>query len=315
MADLFGYVGKTNSSNTLTIQAEPTSIAVNWIPDNDITYVTYSTLVVSYLMSDLTPISGATVNATIAGTIFVLLWSESYQDYRLVLNGSDSPPGFGTHSMVIQASLKGFVSQSDSSQTVALREEPTSLVIQWSNGYDIGYFDHTFLFVDYRMSNLTTISDATIYVTIDNHDWLMIWNSTANMYQVRFEGSDSPPGVGTHSLIINATKFGYEERIDSSQSLTLPVIPTNLIIEWTNGNEITYVQSTILKVTYEMYNSTEISGAKLNVTIGTDSWILEWNEISKAYECVFSGNDMPPGFGNHSLTILAWKSKAILLRF
>lgn len=308
MVDLFGYVSQTDSSQTLTIQLEPTSMIVSWIPDNDITFVTYSILAVSYRMSNgITPISGATVNATIAGTPFLLSWSGNNQDYRLRIEGNDVPPGFGTHLISIQAALKGFVAQGDSSHTVTLREEPTSMMIHWSNGNDIGFFEHTYLFVDYRMSNLTTILDATLLVTIDGHGWPMSWNATAGKYQIRFEGSDSPPGVGTHSLTIHASKFGYIEQVDTGQTLILPVVPTNLIVEWTNGNDISYVQSTTLRVTYEMYNSSVITNGTLNVTIGTDLWVLSWNGVSQAYEFTFSGNNVPPGFGNHSLTILAWK--------
>jgi hypothetical protein len=109
------------------------------------------------------------------------------------------PPGFGIYSLNIQASKKGFDPQTDFTETVTLREEPTSLVISWSNGNNLGYFEHTYLFVDYRMANLSTILGATLNVTIDGRLWPMTWNATEGRYQLRFDGSDSVPGVGTHS--------------------------------------------------------------------------------------------------------------------
>ncbi|MHA2179767.1 MAG: hypothetical protein ACXAAK_15605, partial [Candidatus Thorarchaeota archaeon] len=256
-------------------------------------------------MSDATPISGAMVNVTFGGTLWPLVWSSGNQDYRLQINGSDVPPGFGIYSLNIQASKKGFDSQTDLTETVTLREEPTSLVISWSNGNNLSYFEHTYLFVDYRMANLSTIQGATLNVTIDGSLWPMTWNATEGRYQLRFDGSDSVPGVGTHSITIRAGKAGYINQVDSSQILTLPIIPTTLSLVWTDGNSITYVEQTTLRAIYEMWNTTRITGATLNVTIGGTSWALDWNGGTQAYEHTFLGSDAPPGFGTHAITVLA----------
>jgi len=306
-ADKFGYESHTDISQSLTLESEPTSLVVSWIPDNDITFATYSILAVNYRMSDTSPISGAIVNATFGGTLFPLVWSSGDQDYRLRINGSDVPPGFGIYSMNIQASKKGFDPQTNLTQTVTLREEPTSLVIQWSNGNDLGFYEHTFLFVDYRMANLTTILGATLNVTIDGRLWPMTWNATEGKYQVRFEGSDTFPGVGTHSLTIRAGKPGYIGQVDSSQILTLPVIPTTLSLVWVNSDSISYVEQTTLRAIYQMYNTAPVTGATLNVTIDTTPWVLVWNITTQAYEYTFLGSDNPPGFGIHSASVLAWK--------
>ncbi|MHA2236710.1 MAG: hypothetical protein ACXABH_15405, partial [Candidatus Thorarchaeota archaeon] len=278
---------------------------MGWIPDNDITFATYSILTVSYRMSDATPISGAMVNVTFGGTLWPLVWSSGNQDYRLQIDGSDVPPGFGIYSLNIQASKKGFDPQTDLTETVTLREEPTSLVISWSNGNNLSYFEHTYLFVDYRMANLSTIQGATLNVTIDGSLWPMTWNATEGRYQLRFDGSDSVPGVGTHSITIRAGKAGYINQVDSSQILTLPIIPTTLSLVWTNGNSITYVEQTTLRAIYEMWNTTRITGATLNVTIGGTSWALVWNGGTQAYEHTFLGSDAPPGFGTHAITVQA----------
>ncbi|MHA1138149.1 MAG: hypothetical protein ACTSSE_16850, partial [Candidatus Thorarchaeota archaeon] len=307
MVDRYGYESHVDVSQSLTLEREPTSLVVSWIPDNDITYATYSILSVSYRMSDATPISGAMVNVTIGGTLWPLVWSAGNQDYRLQIDGSDVPPGFGIYSLNIQASKKGFDSQTDLTETVTLRAEPTSLVISWSNGNDLGYFEHTYLFVDYRMANLSTILGATLNVTIDGRLWPMTWNATEAKYQLRFDGSDSVPGVGTHSLTIRAGKFGYINQVDSSHILTIPVIPTNLSLVWISGNSITYVEQTTLRAIYEMWNGTRITGATLNVTISATSWTLVWNGGTQAYEHTFLGSDTPPGFGTHALTVLAWR--------
>ncbi|MBE0525690.1 MAG: hypothetical protein IH631_02025, partial [Candidatus Thorarchaeota archaeon] len=174
-ADKDGYVGHTDVSQSLTLESEPTTLVVSWIPDNDITYTTYSILSVSYRMSDTTPISGAIVNVTFGGTLWPLVWSPGDQDYRFQISGSNVPPGFGIYSLNIQASKKGFDPQTDLTETVTLREEPTSLVISWSNGNNLGYFEHTYLFVDYRMENLSTILGATLNMTINGWMWPMAW--------------------------------------------------------------------------------------------------------------------------------------------
>ncbi|MHA2162917.1 MAG: hypothetical protein ACXABF_10875, partial [Candidatus Thorarchaeota archaeon] len=303
----FGYGAQLDNTQTLTILKEVTSIFSLWNPDNDVTYIESTTLSVTYWMNNGTAIPGATVNVTIGVDTWPMLWNAGDKNYQIQLNGTDNPPGFALHSLFIEAWKKGYIARNITSQTLTLRIDPTSTVIQWSNGNNIGYFDNTVLSLDYRMSTGSTITGATVNVTIGGTVWSLNWNSTSGLYEIRFNGSDIPPGIGTHSLSIQAWKYGFEEQTDSSQTLTLPVIPTAIQVQWSNGNNITSVENTILSVNYTMFNGTAISGAEVNVTIGLDTWTLIWNLTTNVYEFLFTGIDNPPGYGTHSVSIQAWR--------
>ncbi|MBY8997158.1 MAG: hypothetical protein KGD60_05460 [Candidatus Thorarchaeota archaeon] len=300
----FGFENKTEIWEVLTFVLEPTALLITWDPDNDITFATYSILSVNYQMGNGTKIIEATINMTIGSDFWEIHWNETSKLYQIRINGSDLPPGFGNHSILIQASKKGFVLVS-TNVTVLLRIEPTSLVIEWSNGFEPGFFDYTYLFVDYRNADLGTIYDANINVTIGTYNWLMTWNATAERYQIKFNGSDSRPGVGNHYLLIKAGKAGYTNLENSSMRLILPVIPTSLVLQFTIGNDISYIEQTTLRAFYNMYNTTPVLLADVNVTVDGTPYPLTWNGGTEAYEYTFHGADNPPGFGNYSLIVLA----------
>ena len=302
----FGYEERTDSSQELIFRIQPTTLNLQWSDSDVITYVESTTLTVGFAMSNGTVIPDAMVNATIGTMTWVLNWNPVTEEYELMFHGDDDPPSIGSHALTIEAWRFGYEYQTDNTETLTIVEESTLVVTLWSNGNNIGYFEHTVLDTNYRMSNGTSITDATVNVTIEGQVWQMTWNATAGTYQVRFDGSDNPPGPGTHSLTIRAWKHGYQDQTDSSATLTLPPVPTIIQMNWTNGNNITYLMSTVLMVNYTMFNGTTVTGATINVTIGSDIWALSWNGVSKTYDATFNGNDEPPGLGTHALTIRAW---------
>ncbi|MGQ4912734.1 MAG: hypothetical protein ACP6KW_11240 [Candidatus Thorarchaeota archaeon] len=306
-AEAFGYVSRDSAPDTLTITEEPTSMAVSWIGSSSITYVESTTLVVDFQMSNLSHVEGASVTVTIGSTTWNLMWHSASGTYRYQFEGSAPLPGLGTHSLTVSADRYGFQAQTDTSETLTISEEPTSMDVQWSNGNDLGYFDHTYLLVDYKMSNSTAIRGATVNVTIDGITWNLIWNSTEELYSLRFNGSDSPPGFGTHSLTIHAGLHGYVQQTDATQTLTLPEVPTTLIVAWLVSGTITYIEDATLAANYTMFNGTAVQGATVNVTISGVTWAMLWDSDSQQYLFTFHGDQDPPGLGTHSLSILADK--------
>ncbi|MFW9963759.1 MAG: hypothetical protein ACFFCX_09360 [Candidatus Sifarchaeia archaeon] len=307
-ATLYGYQQQNDNSRTLKVLEESTTLTTSWSPDNNITYVETTLLSVRYDMSNGSAIIGATVIITIGMDNWTLNWNPESKAYEYTFSGSDKPPGLGSYSILIQASRFGFENASDSSQSLIMNLESTNIQISWSNGNDLDYFEYTYLFVDYRMSNFTTIIDAELNVTIDTAVWRMTWNETAGMYQFRFNGSDNVPGVGTHNLLIQAWKFGYVYQANDTETLTLPVIPTILGISWTNTNSITFVEQTTLLVNYSMFNGTTVQAATVFITIGLDTFPLTLNESTWLYEYTFYGTDDLPGLGSNTAYISALKT-------
>ncbi len=109
---------------------------------------------------------------------------------------------------------------------------------------------------------------------------------------------------GTYVINIDARGFALE---NMSTTVTVSLVHDTdpLTIQWTAGTNISYVESTVLKVTYE--NATgSIPGATVNVTIGATPYVLAWNLSTGTYDYTFYGNN-PHGFDTHALFISAWK--------
>jgi hypothetical protein len=102
-------------------------------------------------------------------------------------------------------------------------EEPATITATWLTALqnNISYFEYTLLSVRYRMNNGTDLPGSIVNVTIGINMWELIWNSTEGAYIIRFNGSDSPPGLGVHSLIIRAWKHGYQGVTDTNQMLIM----------------------------------------------------------------------------------------------
>jgi len=307
-ADLFGFVSQTDSTEQLIISEESTTLFRTWSYDFDISYIEETYLIVHYNRSDGSPIAGATVNVTINSVVFNLTWHAPTQTYRLLINGSDNPPGLGTFSLTIRADLFGYEAKVDSGGTLVLQEDQTTLLLSWSDGNSITYIGQTTLIASYTMSNGSAIHGAILNVTIGGTHWNLAWHSSSETYRIQFNGTDSPPGFDTHSLTVKADLFGFVGRTDSTEQLTISEDPTTMTISWSNGFDITYVEQTTLSVSYRMSNTTPIEGATVTATIGVDVWNLTWNPVSKAYEVTFRGDDEPPGLGANPLTIDASKT-------
>ena len=303
------FTRSTDTTQTLTIGFEPTAIGVSWSDGQIITYVQNTVLIVDYSLASNTPIPGATVNVTIGLDTWELLWYESDGTYRIRFNGSDNPPGLGVHNLNVTAWKYGYSVQIEDTQTLDMRTEPTNLDVQWAPSNTITYLSHTTVYANFTTSNGTVILGATVEAVIGEEFWDLVWNVSMRVYQLQFNGTDSPPSLGIHNLIVRAVKSGYTTAVDNTQTLTIEVEPTLISVSWDleNGNDITYVQSTIIYINYSIGNGTSIDGANVNVTIGGDFWTLRWNDTLGLYQLQFNGTDSPPGLGIHTLNLQASK--------
>jgi hypothetical protein len=221
---------------------EPTTLEILWENGNNITFVQSTVLIANYTMSNGSAVLSATVNVTIDLKPWVLVWDVLTETYRITFNGSDVQPGFGTHILTIQTTQIGYENQIDITHNLTLREEPSSIMIDWTNTNDITYIETTMLSVNYTMSNGSAVTGAEVNVTIDSYTWNFTWNGASKLYEIQFNGTDSIPGFGVHSLSISAWKFGYQNWSDTTQTFTMSEEPTTLEILWENGNNITFVQ-------------------------------------------------------------------------
>ncbi|MFW9889860.1 MAG: hypothetical protein ACFFER_16855, partial [Candidatus Thorarchaeota archaeon] len=292
----------------VTLIHDTQALDVSWSNGPDITYVENSELIVVYRRTNGDNVTSAQVNATIGLTTW-FLQQQPDESYRIRFNGTDDPPGFGVHPITISAWKAGYESQSDNLQTLTIDKEATSLQVSWSNTNNITFLDNTILSVKYLMSNGTEISGAELNVTIDTMTWDLLWNSGTSAYEIQFNGTDASTGLGTHSLFIQASLYGYYDASDSSKSLTIREEPTVIDLYWSAPylNNITYIQKTTLYANFTLLDSTPIQLSTVNVTFGITTLELRWNDALQRYQIVFNGTDNPPEFANHSLSVQAWK--------
>ncbi|MGV9170347.1 MAG: Ig-like domain-containing protein, partial [Promethearchaeia archaeon] len=214
----------------------------------------------------------------------------------------------GSHTVEVFG--EGFAIENQSlTISVELLHDTEPLTVGWSDGNSITYLEKTTLLVNYSLFDGTSVADARVNVTIDSNTWNLTWIETSKLYELTFNGTDDPPGLGTHSLTISAWKSGYEGQTEGDQNLTLLEEPTLLELEWYESNSITYTQSTTLRANFSISNGTPVENAWINVTIGSDTWNLTWNGTSGFYELVFNGTDEETGLGTYSLTVNASKPK------
>jgi len=296
-----------NKSLTLqiTLIHETGDLIIQWSNSNNISYVQTTNLLVTYQKIGGENVTDATVTVTVDGSVLPLKWDSDLNYYRITFNGTDSNPGFGNFSLDIQASKTGYESQSNDLHSLILHQEYTDFSVLWTNGYDITYIEFTVLKVSYEMFNSSMIPFAVVNVTDGITTWILKWNDTESNYQMRFNGTDSNPGYGTHPLTIHASKFGYESHENTNYSLIVNEVPTSLELTWSNGNSISYVQTSTLVVNYTMLDGSPVVDAIVNVTVGTDFWTLEYNPGTRTYNLILNGSDIDPGLGNHSVTVLA----------
>ena len=303
-----GYAIENKSLTiTTTLIYDTEALSIHWLNSNNISYVQTTQLQVEYNRVGNIPIPDASVNVTIDGKTIPLKWDGDFSIYKLTFNGTDTYSGFNTYDLKIDAWKVGYKSQTDATQQLTIHQEFTKFAIDWSHGTDITYIEYTILTVSYQMDNSTAIPLADVSVSDGTTNWPLKWNGTDGTYWIKFNGSDSNPGYGYHDLTIQASKLGYESKENTSCTLTIDRVPTILEISWSNGNSITYVHSTTLSVNYSMSSGEPVIVATVNVTIGTDFFPIDYNPLTGTYDLILNGNDLKPGFGNHTVTVLAGK--------
>ncbi|MHA2014341.1 MAG: hypothetical protein ACTSUH_01125 [Candidatus Thorarchaeota archaeon] len=277
-----------NQSTVITVHLvhDTLPLGITFTSGNDITYLQHTTLLVNYSLANGTSVSDAWVNVTIGTNTWDLTWNMTSQLYEIRFNGSDIPPGFGDHSLYVNAWKSGYEAQSDNTHSLILREEPTALTVQWSAGNDITYIERTVLQVRYTLLDDAPITDATVNMTIDGTTYDLTWNATSGFYEFEFVGSSSWPGFGFWNLNVSAWKPNYVSQYDDTQTLHVREDPTTVQVSWTNS-VIDWTQSVILRVNYTDSHGHPITGATqrdvvVNGTLYTlapsgSSYLIEFN--------------------------------------
>ena len=202
----------------------------------------------------------------------------------------------------------------------------------WTNGLEAGYFV-TQVFVYYPTTlgaDETVISDYTndtfdIGIDFDQDFPVRGLDGSLAAVEYSFDGgvntslNDQTGGRwtatvstagktdGIYQLVVYAEGYALE-----NQSLTITV---NLVYEtlalnwsWSNTNDIAYLDSTNLSISYQFTNGTRIKDAMVNVTVLSQTYPMVWDLSSGTYWIELNGTNFFGVPDNFTLIINAWKA-------
>lgn len=204
--------------------------------------------------------------------------------------------------------------------------------VYWTNGLEAGYlirevfvFYPTTLVADEYTISAFTDNSFNIGVDFDQvfpvrglddalADVMYTFNSTVNATLTnpsggRWEQIIDTTGMssGIYPLIVYAEGYAIE-----NQSL---VIYVELVAEtqslnwsWSPSNNITYLDSTNLTISYWDLNNANISGATVNVTFDGTTYGMHWDSANEVYWIQLNGTDFSVVPGTTFLAVSAWKS-------
>ncbi len=112
---------------------------------------------------------------------------------------------------------------------------------------------------------------------------------------------------GRYDLTVYAEGFALENQsLIITVDLTVETLALNW--SWSNTNNITYLDSTNLTVTYRDSTNNRISGAWVNVTFDAQTYNLTWDASSEVYWIELYGLNFTTVPGTTNLTVNAWKA-------
>ncbi|OLS20131.1 MAG: hypothetical protein ThorAB25_28700, partial [Candidatus Thorarchaeota archaeon AB_25] len=297
-ADRFGFVNRIVSEYTLILSKDPTTLEVSWISSNDITYVEQTTLSVIYKMSNGSDIVGATVNATIEGIPYILIWNEPAGAYQYQFNGDQDPPGLDSFIVFIQASADVYAAQTDTTSLTIQNEGTTATPSEFP--FTFNWTDSVIFSVNYTDSYGSLIDGATtkdLYVNGTKYELL----GTNGTYWFEFNNTFD---LGFHNVWANFSKFGYDSATALSINFTIMKEPTALLVVW-SSTTIDYLDQADLTVDYYSAGpgtSVPSAGVLANITIdGTTT--LELTLQGNLWIANLTGVYLD--LGNHSIVIRA----------
>ncbi len=244
----------------VTLIYETQSLDIIWSNTDTIEYLEHTTLSVGYYYVNGTPVDGATLNVTDGTNWWNLTYDAISGRYNHTFKGIDDPPGIGSTDLTIYAWELGHEEQTNSTQTLTISLATTSLDYDWLESFNITYIESTILWVNYTLANGTAIEDAWVNVTIGADTWNLTWDAASERYNYTFQGTDDPPGFGNHVVEIQAWKFGYQDKSQST-SLTIREEPTELTFNW-KTNTIHWTDSITLEINYTDSNGVLIESAE-----------------------------------------------------
>jgi DNA-binding Lrp family transcriptional regulator len=112
---------------------------------------------------------------------------------------------------------------------------------------------------------------------------------------------------GTYQLLVFAEGYALE-----NQSLTVTVKliyqTQALSVSWSPTNNIPYLNTTKLSITYRMMDGTNVTGATVNVTIQGTAYDMAWDPFAETYWIELTGENFTGVPATFNLNVSAWRA-------
>ncbi|MFX1441170.1 MAG: hypothetical protein ACFFFD_13070, partial [Promethearchaeota archaeon] len=246
-------------------------------------------------------ITDATVNVTISGLHWNLTYNGLLESYEVTFDGTDDPPGFGSHTLNISAWKFGYGEQTPST-SLAIRLEPTTITPSWDYE-EFEYHNSTTLSFEYRDSHGTLIDTATQKEVWVNST-LGTLLGTTGIYRIIL---DKRFDLGFHTVVVNISKYGYEPAYLDIVSFTILIASTNIVVDWSSGI-IDYLGSFNLTLSYNLdtpigFPWVPTGDVIANISID-GATPLSLNLTGEDWTANFTGAYL--GLGTHSMLVRTW---------
>ncbi len=266
--------------------------------EDNITYTQSTNLTILYQRTDGTNVTDAMVNVTIDGGTYDFQYDAINEFYWIQFNGSDFT-GFDTFSLTIQAWKAGYEPRSNSTLSLIVREEPTTLTLTWTFT-TIDYLGQIDLTVEYWYGGTSVPAiSPNVNMTINGGSPIQL-NQSGDYWTANFTGQYLE--LGSHNIVVYAWAYGYTSQTDS-ETLTVTNVTTNaLVILWEPLNvTIPYTSSLNLTIDYT-YASGDVPSATVNVTINGVTYPLTYS--AGLWYVSISGESI--GVNVYSAFVSAW---------
>ncbi|MHA1881944.1 MAG: hypothetical protein ACTSUO_02740 [Candidatus Thorarchaeota archaeon] len=266
---------------------------------DNITYTQSTNLTILYQRVDGTNVTDAMVNVTIDGSPYDLHYDAINEFYWIQFNGSDLT-GFSTFPLTIEAWKAGYVDRTNSTLSLIVREQPTTLSLTWT-ATTIDYLGQIDLTVEYWYSGTAVPAiNPNMNMTINGGTPIQL-NQSGNYWTANLTGEYLD--LGSHNIVVYAWAYGYIEQSDI-ETLTVNTVTTTFTLTWTVIT-IDYLGQIDLTVEY-WYGATAVPAISpnVNLTINGGTPIL-LNQSGDYWTANFTGEYLDLGIFN--IVVYAWE--------
>jgi len=291
-----GYINQTATLNIkILITPNNTEFAI-LSPSNNSIYNADDIFNMTVSFNDTTntqPISGATIEVDVNGTVYTTTWNDIGGGYyNITVNCSESIfSTYGWFGVRVNISKQGYINQTATLniKILSLYNNSEFAILTPSNNSiynSVDIFNMTVSFND--TTNTQPITGATIEVDVNGTVYITTWNDIGGgYYNITVNCSDSIFSLyGWFGVRVNISKQGY---INQTATLNIkilsPVNNTEFSILYPSNNSI-YNSMAIFNITVSFNDTTNtqpITGATIEVDVNGTIYTTTWNDIGAGY--------------------------------